>query len=175
VSRIFDVTLGTLRIIFVSRGKKHLAPILGFFEVFIWIIAISQIMQNLNNFLCYIAYAGGFAMGNFIGLAVEEKLAIGIQMVRIIVPKDEACLKQKLSDAGYGVTVVDGQGANGEVKIIYTIVKRKSIEDVLKIINECAPKAFYSIEDARTVTRGVFPEAHRSNNFELLWQRLKHK
>ncbi|GAE87820.1 hypothetical protein JCM21531_1220 [Acetivibrio straminisolvens JCM 21531] len=76
-SRIIDVTIGTIRIIFVSRGKKYLAPVLGFFEVLVWIVAISQVMQNLNNFACYFAYAAGFATGTFVGIIIEEKLAIG--------------------------------------------------------------------------------------------------
>ena len=88
VSRIFDVSFGTLRIIFVSRGKRSIAPFLGFFEVLIWLLAISQIMQNLNNFACYIAYAGGFAMGNYIGMRIEEKLAMGTMIIRVFLVGD---------------------------------------------------------------------------------------
>lgn len=158
ISRIFDVSLGTLRIIFVSRGRKYLAPLLGFFEVFIWLVAISQIMKHLDNFLCYIAYAAGFAMGNFVGMIIEEKLAIGILVIRIILVRDECRIKERLSASGYGVTVVDAKGANTDVKIIYTIIKRKDLDDVLDIINKCDSEAFYSIEDARTVYHGVFPD-----------------
>ncbi len=78
LARICDVTIGTLRIIFVSKGNKLIAPVLGFFEVLIWIIAITRIIENLNNPFCYVAYAAGFATGNYIGLRVEEKLAVGI-------------------------------------------------------------------------------------------------
>ncbi len=157
LSRIFDVSIGTMRIIFVSRGRKLLAPILGFFEVSIWLLAISQVMSNLNNAACYLAYAFGFASGTYIGIRIEEKLAIGIQIVRIILSKDECILKERLSSAGYGVTVVDAMGATGKVKIIYTIVRRKDIKDVVDIINECHSKAFYSIEDAKTAKEGIFP------------------
>ncbi len=156
-SRIFDVSLGTMRIIFVSRGKKYIAPFLGFFEVLIWLIAMSQIMQNLNNILYYVAYAGGFAMGTFVGIMLEEKLAIGIFVVRIILVKDECKLKDRLASSGYGVTVVDAKGVNGEVKLVYTVVRRKDIDDVVSIINQCHSKAFYSIEDARSAKEGVFP------------------
>jgi len=110
LSRIIDVTIGTIRIIFVSRGKKYLAPVLGFFEVLVWIMAISQIMQNLNNFVCYFAYAAGFATGNYVGIIIEEKLAIGTLIIRVIMTKDECQLKERLSKAGFGVTVVDAQG-----------------------------------------------------------------
>ena len=78
LSRLIDVTIGTLRIIMVSKGQKSWAPILGFFEVLIWLIAISKIFQNLDNWLCYVTYAAGFATGNYIGLFLEEKLAVGI-------------------------------------------------------------------------------------------------
>ena len=83
LARICDVSIGTMRIIFVSKGKRNIAPILGFFEVLIWITAISKIMQNLDNYVNYIAYAAGFATGNFVGMIIEEKLAMGIQMIRV--------------------------------------------------------------------------------------------
>lgn len=155
-SRIIDVTIGTIRIIFVSRGKKYLAPVLGFFEVLVWIMAISQIMQNLNNFVCYFAYAAGFATGTFVGIIIEEKLAIGTLVIRVIVDKNECELKERLSKSGFGVTVVDAKGKNGDVKIIYTIIKRKELQEVVRIIEECNSKAFYSIEDARKVNQGIF-------------------
>lgn len=162
ISRIFDVSLGTMRIIFVSRGKKFLAPFLGFFEVLIWLIAISQIMQNLNNILCYIAYPGGFAMGTYVGIKIEEKLAIGILVVKVFLTKDEERLKNLLSASGYGVTVVNAKGVNGEVKIVYTVVPRKKIDDVISIIKQCNSNAFYSIEDAKTVEEGIFPASKKS-------------
>lgn len=157
IARIFDVTLGTIRIIFVSRGNKLLAPVLGFFEVIVWITAISQIMRNANNIYCYIAYAGGFAMGTWIGLLIEEKLALGILIVRIILIRDECRLAERLASAGYGVTTVDANGVHGQVKLVYTIVKRKNIENVTRIIQECQSDAFYTVEDAKTAANGVFP------------------
>lgn len=167
ISRIFDVTLGTMRIIFVSRGGKLIAPVLGFFEVFIWLIAIGQIMQNLNNVMCYIAYAGGFAAGTYVGIVIEEKLAIGILVIRVILAEDECQLKERLAASGYGVTVVDAKGVNGEVKVVYTIVRRKDIDNVISIIHECHAKAFYSIEEARTAREGVFPL--RNSNMPKRW------
>jgi uncharacterized protein YebE (UPF0316 family) len=157
VARIFDVTLGTLRIIFISRGKKIIAPLLGFFEVLIWVVVISQIMQRLDNFICFIAYAAGFAAGNYVGIIIEEKLAIGMLVVRIILAKEEYELKNRLIDSGFGVTTVDAKGSSSDVKIIYTIIKRKDLDEVVNIINECDSNAFYSVEDARTVYHGIFP------------------
>lgn len=167
LSRIIDVSIGTIRIIFVSRGKKNLAPLLGFFEVLVWIMAISQIMKHLDNIACYFAYAAGFATGTFVGMMIEEKLAIGMLVVRVILVKDECSLRERLRNAGFGVTVVDARGANGDVKIVYTIIKRKELEEVLGIITMCNSKAFYSVEDARTVNQGVFRNKEFSGKDKL--------
>ncbi len=104
LARICDVSIGTVRIIFVSRGKKLLSPILGFFEVSIWLLAISQIMQNLDNAVCFIAYACGFAMGNFVGIYIEKKLAMGTLILRVFLLKDDCEMKDRLYEAGFGVT-----------------------------------------------------------------------
>lgn len=168
LSRIIDVSIGTIRIIFVSRGKKNLAPLLGFFEVMVWISAISQIMKHLDNIACYVAYAAGFATGTFVGMILEEKLAIGMLVVRVILVKDECRLMERLHNAGFGVTVVDARGANGDVKIVYTIIKRKELEEALEIITMCNSKAFYSIEDARTVNQGIFRNNEVSGKDKLI-------
>lgn len=111
LARISDQTIGTLRLIFLSKGQKKLAPFLGFFEVIIWLIAVSQIMKHLDNILCYVAYGGGFAMGNYIGMVVEEKLSIGNVLIRIIPRKDTSELITYLRDNNYGVTSVEAEGA----------------------------------------------------------------
>ena len=157
LARICDVSIGTMRIIFVSKGKKNIAPFLGFFEVLIWIIAISKIMQNLDNYINYFAYAAGFATGNFVGMIIEEKLAMGVQMIRVFAHNNVSELITKLNDGGYGATVVEAQGARKKVHLIYTIVQRNELANVLEVINRFNPKAFYTIEDVRTVSEGIFP------------------
>ncbi len=87
IARIMDVSVGTIRLIFVSRGYKYMAPALGFVEVIIWLLAIGQIMQQLDNFMSYIGYGAGFAMGNYIGIILVEKMSIGTVVVRIIPKK----------------------------------------------------------------------------------------
>ncbi len=158
-ARICDVTIGTMRIIFVSRGMKMVAPVLGFFEVFIWIIAVGQIFQNLTNPLNYFAYAAGFATGNYVGMLVEERLAMGLALIRVITQRDATNLIDYLRGAGYGVTVLDAQGKQGPGKVIFSVIKRKNIKDVEKAIHEFNPKAFYSIEDIRRAAEGTFPTA----------------
>ncbi|MCK9298294.1 MAG: DUF2179 domain-containing protein [Methanoculleus sp.] len=157
LARICDVTIGTMRIIFVSRGMKMIAPVLGFVEILIWIVAIGQIFQNLTNPLNYFAYAAGFAAGNYIGMLVEERLAMGLALIRIITQRDATNLIDYLRAAGYGVTVLDAQGKQGPGKVLFSVIKRKSIRDVEDAIHEFNPKAFYSIEDVRRAAEGTFP------------------
>ena len=160
-ARVMDVTLGTLRIIFISRGRRKLAPLLGFFEVLIWIVVVSQIMQNLHSPLSFIAYAAGFATGNYVGMWIEDKLAIGTLIVRVIVPQEASQLMTQLHDAGYGVTSIDAHGTTGAVTLIYTIVKRKDLYDVMTIIQNTYPKAFTSVEEVRSTHEGIFPQRAR--------------
>lgn len=156
-TRIADVTLGTMRIVFVSRGNKAMAPLLGFFEVFIWIVAIGQIMSHANHIGCYLAYALGFATGNYVGLRVEEHLAVGMQVVRIITQEYGQQITNELNAKGYGATRVQAQGSQGDVALIYCVASRKQIPDVLKTVRSFNPSTFYSVEDVRTASAGIFP------------------
>jgi uncharacterized protein YebE (UPF0316 family) len=156
-ARVIDVSLGTLRIIFISRGKKYIAPLLGFVEVFIWIAVVAQIVRGVNDLVTYLAYAAGFATGSFVGMYIEDRLAIGMQIIRIIIPNGAEELINHLYEGGFGVTQVDGRGANGPVKLIYTVVKRKDITTALTIIHQSHPHAFLSIEDVRSTQEGIFP------------------
>lgn len=150
-SRIVDVTLDTLRIVFISRGNKTIAPVLGFFMILIWLIAITRIMENLDNITTYIAYAAGFAVGNYVGLTVEERLAMGTQIIRVITGQNAPELIKSLREQGFGVTALDAEGKNGPVHVLFLIVKRQVVKDIITIINQHNPKAFYSIEDVRSV------------------------
>lgn len=166
-ARVADVTLGTLRIIFVSRGKRQLAPILGFFEVLIWVVAIGQVVQNLSSITSYFGYAAGFAAGNFVGMLVEDRLAIGTLVVRSIIPQGGEEVMRRLYEAGFGVTSVDGQGATGPVKIIYAVVKRKHLKQVTRIIHDVYPNAFLTVEDLRSTEEGIFPAKASFSNKPL--------
>jgi uncharacterized protein YebE (UPF0316 family) len=167
-ARVADVTLGTLRIIFVSRGKRSVAPLLGFFEVLIWVIAIGQLVQNLGSATSYLGYAAGFAAGNFAGMLIEDRLAIGTLIVRAIIPVGGDEVIRRLHEAGYGVTGVDGQGATGPVKLVYTVVKRKHIQQVMRIIHEVHPKVFITVEDIRSTEEGIFPaRSNRQKNLQM--------
>ncbi len=163
LSRIADVSIGTVRVILVSMRLKYLAPLAGFFEVLIWILVMSQIMQNLTSPICYVAYAGGFAAGNFVGILIAEKLSIGMVLVRVILPVRANGLIDRLREKRYGVTCLDGQGANGPVQMVFTIVPRREIQTVVDLVKRSHPDAFYSVEEVDFVERGVFPLRRRWN------------
>lgn len=156
VGRICDVTLGTLRIIFVSKGERYKAPIVGFFEVFIWVVIISQIFSNANSLISYLAYAGGYATGNYVGILVENKIAFGFQLIRVYTKKNGAELTQILNKNGFGSTLIRGEGAVSEVDIIETVVSRKAYKKVVGVIDEFDANAFYLIEDIRSKQKGIF-------------------
>jgi uncharacterized protein YebE (UPF0316 family) len=163
LARICDVSIGTMRIIFVSKGKKNIAPILGFFEVLIWIIAISKIMQNLNNYVNYVAYAAGFATGNLVGMIIEEKLAMGIQMIRIFTTEKGMDLVQLLNSNGFGATTIEAHGSKERIHLVYSIVHRDELPKVLEVIANFNPKAFFTIEDVKAVREGIFnPKKEKS-------------
>jgi uncharacterized protein YebE (UPF0316 family) len=156
-ARVVDVSLGTMRIIFTSRGKRKIAPLLGFVEVFIWIVVVSQVVKNVHSLPAYLGYAAGFAVGTYVGMKIEERLALGTLIIRIILPQQGEFLAMRLREAGYGVTVANGMGATGEVKLIFTAIPRKNLELVTEIIKSVSPKAFFSVEELRSTESGVFP------------------
>jgi uncharacterized protein YebE (UPF0316 family) len=166
LARITDVTIGTFRIVMVAKGQKYIAPILGFFEVTIWIIVIGKIMSSMDNWVCIVAYASGFATGNFIGLLIEDKIAMGIVKIQIITVKAATDLISELVTTGYGITHHEANGANGKVSIIYSIINRKQIAVIIEMIGRHNPDAFYSIEDVKFVNKGIIPE-NPSNRWRI--------
>ncbi|ARU49156.1 DUF2179 domain-containing protein [Sulfurospirillum diekertiae] len=174
LARICDVSIGTLRIIFVSKGLRLWAPILGFFEVTIWLLAISKVMENLTNPINYIAYALGFSMGNYIGMFIENRLAIGMVVVRIITKRDSHILVAALRALRYSVTVADAEGNAGSVNIIFTVIKRSSITHVRELIVMHNPQAVYSIEDVRHASDPSFPtEIPRRSRFSQFMRGMR--
>ncbi len=167
IARVIDVSIGTIRIILISRGNKIVAPLLGFIEVIIWVAAIGQVMQNLTNVMCYLAYGAGFATGNYVGMLIESKLAMGLQTVRIISKAPLQLLPGELRNEGFGVTTVQGKGAKGPVNIIFSTIKRKELRKYLDMVNILDPKAFVSVEDVRSCKAGYFNHFSRTNIFML--------
>jgi len=165
LARMCDVSLATIRNIFISKGFRRIVPFIGFFEVLIWLIAMNQVMSHVGNWISYFAWAAGFSMGTYVGMRIEERLALGMQVMRIITNQQSEALQMALRNAGHGVTIVDAQGGFGPVKMIFTVVKRKSVKDVIRMIEEFTPSAFYSIEDVRTAEHGYFMQGDKRVSF----------
>lgn len=167
VAEMCVVTLGTMRVIFIARGRRMLVSLLGFFEVTIWLFAIGQIMQNLTNLSCFAAFAGGFTIGNYLGVLLEKKLAMGSQVVQIATRREATELIESLKAAHYGVTTMDAEGATGPVKVIFTVIKRRELGHVVSLIKQFDPRAFYSVNDLQQATAGIFPH-HRNRSKHIL-------
>lgn len=169
IARIFDVSLDTIRVIMVSKGYRKMAPYIGFFQVLIWIITITRIMENLDNWVTYVAYAGGFAMGTYVGMLIEERIAIGNELLRVITRKPADKLVEVLREKGYIVTISSGMGRDGEVGIIFLVLKRKNLNEAIQLVKEYNPKAFYTVEDMRYVRDPEVITSARKKN----WMKIK--
>ena len=155
--RIADVSLGTLRIIFVSKGERLKAPIIGFFEILIWVVVISQILSRDDSMITYLSYAAGYAAGNYVGILIEKRIAFGVILCRVYTNKSGRKLLKLFSINGFGATMTHGTGSVNDVDIVETVLDRKHLKRVSKIVLEFDKDAFYVIEDVRTRSRGVFP------------------
>jgi uncharacterized protein YebE (UPF0316 family) len=156
IARIMDQTIGSMRLIFLAKGMKFIAPILGFFEVIIWLLAMGQIMQHLDNWLSYIAYGAGFATGNFIGMLLEEKISLGTVIIRVILSRQSPELIDELKSQNFGLTLVDAEGSKGSVKLIFSIIRRKELPNFIDTIHQFNPNAFYTVEDVKSASEGIF-------------------
>lgn len=154
--RIIDVTLGTLRIIFVSKGEKFKAPIIGFFEVFVWVVIISQILARANDLVAYLSYAAGYATGNYVGIIIEQRIAYGVVLCRIYTKENGANLISLLKGFGHGATLVQGTGSVDKVDIVETVIERKDMKNIEKTLVDFDPNVFYVVEDVRTKQNGIF-------------------
>lgn len=151
-ARVVDVSINTLRIMFVLNGKKTVAPILGFFEALIWLLAIGQIFQNISNPMSYVAYAGGFATGTYVGMVIEERLALGRVLVRVITPEPLPELVEYMKEKGYRFTSVGAEGRYGKVILMFTVIKREMLKSFIGKLKESHEKAFYTIESVKRIS-----------------------
>ncbi len=155
--RVVDVSLGTVRMLLLFRGKRAQASVVGFFEVLVFINALGRVVNNLDSPLKLLAYAAGFATGNYVGSRLDERLALGYQTVHVVLPREHADrLTCRLRDAGFGATVVSATGREGERSMVMVTLQRKSLPCALAMIEDEAPDAFVTILDTRHRRGGVF-------------------
>ena len=159
LARITDVSINTIRIIYVLGGRRWTATMLGFFEAFIWLMAIRQIFEHLDNWLCYVAYPAGFASGIFIGMIIEERIAYGKVIVRIITRRDVRALIDFLNSRKQRYTHVNAEGPDGHENLVFTVLERENLEVLLFKLKDILPSAFYTVEKVnRAVEVGTLVE-----------------
>ncbi len=162
MARVTDVSISTVRVMFVMNGAKRLAPLLGFFESMIWLLAIGQIMQNLTNVYSYLAYASGYATGTFVGMCIEEKIAMGKVLVRIIAKSPIEELTDWLGDQQYRYSIVPAEDNGGNANVLFTVAKRSKLEEMLAAIRYFHPEAFYTVENVKRVSDDDAPVSKRT-------------
>lgn len=148
--RVTDVSLGTIRIVTLVRGRRLVAGLLGFFESLVWILAAGLVLTNMDNPVRIIAFALGFATGTVLGGSIEAWIAMGKSVLRVITSHDTPAVAPELQAAGFGVTVINAEGLNGDVRLAFTVVPRKRIAEVLSIVRRVNPDAFVTLEDVAT-------------------------
>lgn len=170
-ARICDVSLGTLRIVFISKGYKNQAALISFFEILIWIIVITRVIQHIDNWINYLAYAGGFATGSYVGMLIEERMTLGYDMIRIITRMNPNNLIDALRDEGFGITALKGDGMAGEVGVIYVIIPRSHLKRVSELIRQHNPQALYTIEDIRYVSKPIYYKLKPSRKIHRIFSK----
>lgn len=154
LARLVNVSMATVRTLLGMRGQKGLSTAIGFFESLIFILAISQVLQDVGNVWNVIGYCGGFAAGTLVGLVIEEKLAVGYAIVRAISQDAGEEIASALREAGYGVTEMAGEGLAGRVHVVTTVVKRRNIPAIMALVSGVDEAAFVTVDDANRVYRG---------------------
>ncbi len=159
LARVTDVSINTIRIIFVMTGNKFISTILGFFESLVWLLAIGQIFQHLNNWVSYLAYPGGFAAGILVGMLIEEKMALGKVIVRAITSENLDPVLKYLTTKSLRYSVIAGESSGGKEKLLFTVCNRDQLDEVIKQLNTYIPQAFYTVESVKKVSEhGILTE-----------------
>jgi uncharacterized protein YebE (UPF0316 family) len=153
--RIIDVSCDTMRVIFAIRGKRAIAAFLGFVQALVWIFAVGNAVKHLDSILHVLGYAGGYAMGTYIGVTLEQMIAYGVATVRIVSKYAGVEIAEALRESGYGVTEFAGFGRDGSVEILNSVVQRRHIDEVLGIITSHDKEAFVTVEEPKVLRGGM--------------------
>jgi len=153
-ARVVNVSMATVRTLLSMRGQRRLATVISFFESLIFILAISQVLQNASNVWNVLGYSGGFAVGTWVGLKIEERLALGYAAVQVISQTAGEEITVALREAGYGVTEMVGEGLRGKVHVITTVANRRDIPSIMELVSGVDETAFVTVDDASRVYRG---------------------
>ena len=152
--RIVDVSCDTMRVIFAIRGKRVVAAALGFVQALVWIFAVGNAVKHLDSILHVLGYAGGYAMGTYVGVSLEQMIAYGVATVRIVSRTAGVAIADALRASGHGVTVFPGFGRDGAVEILNSVVQRGHLSDVLDIVTAKDKEAFVTVEEPKVLRGG---------------------
>lgn len=162
LARVFDVTLGTFRTIIAFRGYRWVALVVGFVESVVWVLAISQVITNLSHWSLVLAYAGGFALGNWVGISLERHIAIGSELVRAISESPPGVLAARLRDEGFSViNMAADAGSEVNAEVVLVVEKRKQIPRLIQVIREVDPRAVLTVSDVRSVEDAALSQPRR--------------
>lgn len=150
LARMCDVGLGTIRHAMIIRGRKHVTFLVAFFEALIWVYAVSRVVSTVQDPITSIAFALGFASGSYVGMTIEGMLKIGEQVVRIF-SKNGDQIAEKLREKGFRVTVFDGTGRDGIVKLLFVQTKRRKASKVTALVRRIDPSSFIILDDIRSI------------------------
>lgn len=158
-ARVIDVSLGVFRLLLLTRGYAIPAAVIGFFEVSIFVVALGTVFSGgLTDYTKIIAYAGGFAIGNLVGVKIEGYMAVGYVVIQMFPDEEQSQqLGNILREHNYGVTSIPGEGKCGHREILVATIKRKDLCDIINIMNQVSPDIFFNTSDIRTIHGGTFP------------------
>jgi len=174
--RIIDVSCDTMRVIFAIRGKRVIAASLGFIQALVWIFAVANAVKHLNSVLHVLGYAGGYAMGTYIGVSLEKMIAYGVATVRIVTKRAGLGIAAALREQGYGVTESHGVGRDGAVDVLNSVVQRRHLDDVLAVVTALDEEAFVTVEEPRVLLGGSIATREWAVGGPLgRWMRLRQR
>ena len=174
--RIIDVSCDTMRVIFAIRGKRVIAASLGFIQALVWIFAVANAVKHLNSVLHVLGYAGGYAMGTYIGVSLERMIAYGVATVRIVTKRAGLGIAAALREQGYGVTESHGVGRDGAVDVLNSVVQRRHLDDVLAVVTALDEEAFVTVEEPRVLLGGSIATREWAVGGPLgRWMRLRQR
>lgn len=161
VLRVIGISTSTLGTILTVQGRKLPAILVGSFSAFIYVVAIAQVVTNLSNIPNVIAYVAGYGLGTWVGMMLEQRIALGFSDVRVISVARGETVATALRQAGFGVTELYGHGQASPVGMVEAIVPRKSVPQVLRLVEEVDAQAVVAVSEARTVQRGYWSSDRR--------------
>jgi uncharacterized protein YebE (UPF0316 family) len=166
--RVVDVSLDTMRVLSAVRGQRWVAAGLGFFQALIWIVVVGNAIRYIDSVWHVLGYAAGFAAGTLAGVSIEQALAYGLATIRVVSRDGGAEIAEALRERGYGVTEIGGQGRDGQVAILNSVVQRQDLEEVMRIVDRWDPSAFVTVEEPKLLRGG---SVARRTGVAVPWRR----